>query len=191
MANPKPEFWFLAAVLGQTPAPSNPLSCFIQIQRWGQRTNRNSRFPWSLSIDLSDHNCEGNCIKIIKIPTKTWTTEQQLSQIVFASVQLCVPSFAKVNDHEFGSSAEGLEKISSPKEQPWSQEKKNLLGLKHCYPPTQIFYSFMPDRNDKKKSPKCPSKWHCRRQGKQQGQEPKHWPNVSTWCQETKISVDK
>lgn len=98
----------------------------------GQRTKRNSRLPWSLSIDLSDHNCEGNCIKIIKTPI--WTIEHQLSQIIFASVQLCVPSFAKVNDCEFRWSAEGFENIPSPKGQPWSQEKKSP-GIKTLLPP--------------------------------------------------------
>lgn len=80
-------------MLGQTHVPSNLLSCFIQWPDTETRKKKRANISKSslisaLSIDLSDHNTEGNCIKIIKTQTKTWTIEHKLSQIIFTSVQL-------------------------------------------------------------------------------------------------------
>lgn len=68
-----------------------PVSYSGQMQRQEKKKRANiskSSLISALSIDLSDHNTEGNCIKIIKTQTKTWTIEHKLSQIIFTSVQL-------------------------------------------------------------------------------------------------------
>lgn len=77
-------------VLGQTHAPSHqhPASR-------GEENRANtpkSSFITALSIDSSVHNPKGNCIKIIKTHTKTWTIEHKLRQIIFTSPQVSARS---------------------------------------------------------------------------------------------------
>lgn len=77
-------------MLGQTHAPSHqhPAS-----RGEGSRANTpRSSFITALSIDSSVHNPKGNCIKIIKTHTKTWTIEHKLQQIIFTSPQVSARS---------------------------------------------------------------------------------------------------
>lgn len=56
-----------------------------QSEREGRKSRANipkCSLITALSTDLSDHNPKGNCIKIIKTHTQTWTIEHKLRQII-------------------------------------------------------------------------------------------------------------
>lgn len=56
-----------------------------QSEREGKKSRANipkCSLITALSTDLSDHNPKGNCIKIVKTHTQTWTIEHKLRQII-------------------------------------------------------------------------------------------------------------